>query len=229
MKTYWLQLELLSDATFGRGDGVAGVVDAEVQHDEYGLPYLGGKTLKGLLGAECAEILYALSQAAPEQLPRWQESARRLFGYPGSDDASYADMHVGAAQLPEGLCAAVADEVRKGKLSRGEVLSSLTALRRQTAMDPASGAPKKETLRTVRVILRETPFFARLDFAAEPAADDLALLAACVKAFRRAGTERNRGRGSLRARLFDRPPGDDPKPEVTETYFDPFRKAVLAS
>ena len=227
MKTYWLQLELLSDDTFGRGDGVAGVVEAEVQHDEYGLPYLGGKTLKGLLGAECAEILHALDQAAPEQKPRWQESARRLFGYPGSDEASYADMHVGAAQLPEDLRAAVANQVRGGKLSREEVLSSLTVLRRQTAMDPGSGAPQKETLRTVRVILRETPFAARLDFAAEPKADDLALLAACVKAFRRAGTERNRGRGALQARLFEQPPGDDPGQAVTETLFDPFRKAVL--
>ena len=43
-RQYWLKIDLLSDTTLGRGDGVAGVVDAEVQHDAYGLPYLSGKT-----------------------------------------------------------------------------------------------------------------------------------------------------------------------------------------
>lgn len=41
--TLWLKFTLLSDTAFGRGDGVAGLVDAEVLHDPYGLPYLGGK------------------------------------------------------------------------------------------------------------------------------------------------------------------------------------------
>lgn len=62
MRTYWLKFTLKSDATFGRGDGVAGMVDSEVQHDSYGLPYLGGRTIKGLLGEECASILFALRQ-----------------------------------------------------------------------------------------------------------------------------------------------------------------------
>ncbi len=57
MKTVWLTLTLKSDTAFGRGDGVAGLINAEVQHDESGLPYLGGKTLKGLLGATCSDIL----------------------------------------------------------------------------------------------------------------------------------------------------------------------------
>lgn len=35
MTTLELHLKLLSDATFGRGDGVAGLVDAEVEHDSH--------------------------------------------------------------------------------------------------------------------------------------------------------------------------------------------------
>ena len=50
MPSYQLRLTLLSDATFGSGDGVAGLVDAEVQHDYVGLPFLGGRTLKGFAG-----------------------------------------------------------------------------------------------------------------------------------------------------------------------------------
>ena len=44
----YLHLKLKSDTTFGRGDGIPGVVDEEVEHNpNTGLPFLRGKTLKG--------------------------------------------------------------------------------------------------------------------------------------------------------------------------------------
>jgi hypothetical protein len=221
MKKYRLRIETESDATFGRGDGVAGLVDAEVQHDRYGLPYLGGRALKGLLGAECADVLFALGHAQPQDSHRWQSAEQRLFGRSGGALEGQANMIVGPARLPADLRAAVARDVREGNLSPNEVLESLTALRRQTAMDPTTGAPRKETLRTMRVILRQTPFEAQLTFRDEPSADELALLAACVKALRRAGTGRNRGRGRLSAEMLD-----EDGQNVTEQEFEHFRKAV---
>lgn len=213
MTTYWLSLHLLSDTTFGRGDGVAGEVDAEVQHDEYGLPYLSGKTLKALLTATCAEILYALESAHIADLRRWWASAQRLFGGPGSASSRVGLMHVGDAQLPSDLRAAIAQDIvaerrRPGgpRIMAADVLASLTTVRRQTALD-ATGAPMPETLRSMRVIVRDTTFVSRLDFAEPPDELDLALLAACVSAFRRAGTGRNRGRGRLAVELYDQEPG----------------------
>ena len=232
MRTYWLKITLESDTIFGRGDGVAGLVNTEVQHDEYGLPYLGGKTLKGLLAAACAEIRYALEQTKLDILPTWDQSVERLFGRPGSQEEDSANLHFGDARLPDDLRSVVAQDVRRGDLSRQDVLETLTSLRRQTAIDAKSGAPQKETLRTVRVILRETPFVARFDFFKEPEEDDLAYLAACVKAFRRAGSDRNRGRGRLHAELYDLYP--IPKPDtktpgaITDALMDNFRKAVQA-
>jgi len=217
MSTYLLKFVLESDATFGRGDGVAGVVDVEVQHDEWGCPYLGGRSLKGLLVCECAEILAALLDAIR---PRWEAAAQRLFGNPGSTMEDNAVLFIGNAQLPGDLRTAIAQDVRRGKIRREEVLESLTALRRQTAMNE-SGVPQEHTLRTVRVILRQTPFEAELRFAKEPAEDDLALLAACVKAFRRAGTGRNRGRGRLKAELLD----TNYQP-ITDDCLAVFRKGV---
>lgn len=232
MTTYWLSLQLLSDTTFGRGDGVAGEVDAEVQHDDYGLPYLGGKTLKALLTATCAEILYALELAHIADLPRWQASAQRLFGGPGSVSNRVGLMHVGDAQLPSDLRAAIAQDViaerrRPGgpRFTSADVLASLTTVRRQTALD-ATGAPMQETLRSMRVIIRDTTFVSRLDFAANPDDLDLALLAACVSAFRRAGTGRNRGRGQLVAELYDQEPGQTGP--VTSAYLARFRREVGA-
>ncbi len=218
MREYTLKLELLSDATFGRGDGVAGLVDVEVQHDDYGLPYLGGRALKGLLGVECDDLIFALEKAVQKD---WQAVADRLFGQSGATSQGQAILRIGPARLPDDLRAAIAWDVHEGLLTRAEVLDTLTAMRRQTAMDPVSGVPRQETLRTLRLILRGTIFSARLTFIQEPSDDDLALLAATLKALRRAGTGRNRGRGRLRADLLD-----GAGQPVTDMLFDDFRKAV---
>lgn len=218
MTTHWLKFVLKRDAVFGRGDGVAGLINSEVQHDEYGLPYLGGRSLKGLLGEECANILFALKCQGQDQ--HWQKAAQHLFGLPGSRDEDQAFLRIGEAHLPEDLCQAVKRGIERGELNRGQVLRSLTAIRQQTAME-VDGAPKKETLRSTRVVLRKTPFEAALTFLAEPDHDDLALLAACIKALRRAGTGRNRGLGELDARLYDVHGCD-----ITQACFERFEEVV---
>lgn len=57
MTIYKMKIQLLSDTTFGRGDGVAGLIDQEVEHDADGFPYLRGRTLKGLLSEECDNLI----------------------------------------------------------------------------------------------------------------------------------------------------------------------------
>jgi CRISPR/Cas system CSM-associated protein Csm3 (group 7 of RAMP superfamily) len=206
METLNLKLTLLSDATFGRGDGVPGLVDAEVEHDHNGLPYLRGRTLKGLLGEEGANILFALEQFSSEaqlDLERWRRAAQQLFGRPGSTEDNNACLHVGDARLPADLRAAIAVDLglKSPKYTPTDALDAITAIRRQTAMDE-SGVPDEGSLRAMRVILRGTPFVAALYFTEEPIEDTLALLSACVMALRRVGTGRNRGRGRVTARLY---------------------------
>lgn len=222
MLSYRLSLELLSDATFGRGDGVTGLIDAEVQHDDLGLPFLSGRTLKGLLGAECADIVYALERARPDLAQDWRTTADRLFGRSGAALEGQSILRVGTARLPQDLRDAIHQDIRHNRLRPMEVLEMVTALRRQTAMD-AWGVPREDTLRTMRVILRGVVFCADLDFLVNPTEKDLALLSACVKALRRAGTARNRGRGRLKAELLDKE-----GKIVTDTLFAAFRKAVMS-
>ena len=201
MSLYYLTFTLHSDTAFGRGDGVAGFLDQEVQHDSYGCPYLGGKALKGMLVNECADILDALPDATSE---RWSLTARYLFGEPGSTHATSPKLQIGDAHLPAELRLAIQSEIdaERPSLTRTAVLDSLTTLRRQTAIDDATGVAKESSLRTVRVILRETNFMARLQLP-EQLADEreqraLMLLAACAKALRRVGTNRNRGLGRIK-------------------------------
>jgi hypothetical protein len=212
---------LKSDATFGRGDGVAGLVDSEVQHDEYGLPFIGGRALKGLLEEECANILFALKPQNKDEI--FFDAAKHLFGCSGSSDSDKAILHIGDARLPKDLQRAIIYEQKeKKKLNREQVLNSLTAIRHQTAIDEESGASKEKSLRAIRVILRETQFEADISFIQNPSGMDLPLLAACIKAFKKGGTGRNRGRGELAAWLCDEKGRD-----ITGFHFLEFQNEVI--
>ncbi|MGC9335554.1 MAG: RAMP superfamily CRISPR-associated protein, partial [Anaerolineae bacterium] len=130
MQTYSLHVSLLSDTTPGRGDGVPGLVDVEVEHDRYGMPYLRGRTLKGLLVEEWSNLRFSLDQAGVE-LERWDTAALFLFGRPGSTVGAGASMHIGHARLPADLRQAVIADVRRGTYTPADVLGTLTAVRRQ--------------------------------------------------------------------------------------------------
>lgn len=243
---YKLRFTLLSDATFGRGDGVAGLVNEEVEHDRYGLPFIRGRMIKGLLNEECANILYSLAQVyghkAP-QLQRWRRSAQNLFGLPGSQLLGEGWLRFGNATLPEEICVAVRYELdytawaketnnpprRATTLDQSSMLESLTAIRRQTMLNE-EGVPVKGSLRAMRVLLRGTQFEARLfylpqhaDASTDQQIDDLALLAATVMGWRRGGSGRNRGRGKLLATLCD---GDGN--DVTPKCFKHFSQQLTA-
>jgi hypothetical protein len=236
---YWLCFTLLSDGTFGRGEGLAGLVDVEVEHDRYGLPFLGGRRLKGLLNEECANLLYALRQNGRD-MTKWDKAAQHLLGAPGSSLADNACWRVGAAELPLELRQTVQQTLAgwETSLRPTDILDSLTTIRHQTAVDETRGVPEEGTLRTMRVILRQTPFEARLtslnqlydvddESDDEQKADDLdlPLLAACVLALRRAGIGRNRGRGRLRATLHA-DANDRPGIDITRQHFDRFCEEV---
>ncbi len=219
-----LQFCLESDATFGRGDGIPGLVDRDVALDEYGCPYLHGRTLKGLLNEVCADILFALTSHATHA--SWKAAADQLWGVPGSGMQEQGVLRVGHAQLPEALQAAIRYEVACNRTDRTrgwtpqEVTASLTTVRRQTALE-VGGAPDPATLRSLRVILRETHFIAPVTLMRKLNESEQALLAACVMGLRRAGTGRNRGRGRLSATLTD-----EQTIPLTETWYTLFKTKV---
>jgi hypothetical protein len=238
---YYLTVELLSDATFGRGEGVAGLVDVEVDHDAAGCPQIGGRALKGLLVEEWANLRAALARDGQALTP-WDAIADTLFGSSGAGDAGGGRLHVGAATLPDDLRAALAAD--KG-ITPSQVLAALTTIRRQTSVDAVTGAPEDGSLRAVRAVVRGVMLVAPLDLHL-PDAEGLekgisgegqalpeplptpqeraeALLAACALAVRRGGLSRNRGRGRLALRLHRGVPADQ-----ADDSFDSFTRACFA-
>ncbi len=199
MPIYQLKIKLLSDTTFGRGDGVAGLIDQEVEHDPFGFPYLRGRTLKGLLSEEGDNLIAMLTNHRPS----WERVACDLFGTLGSTIGTMGAVHVGDACLPEDLRQAVAFQIKDETLTKTEVLDSLTTIRRQTSIDPQSGTADEGSLRSFRVVLRDLCFTADLIFEKMPSDEMRSLVAVGSLALRRLGSGRNRGRGHVQCTLHD--------------------------
>ncbi len=217
MPIYRLKIKLLSDTTFGRGDGVAGLIDQEVEHDPFGFPYLRGRTLKGLLSEEGDNLIAMLTNHRPS----WERVACKLFGTLGSTIGTIAAVHVGDACLPEDLRQAVAFQIKDETLTKTEVLDSLTTIRRQTSIDPQSGTPDEGSLRSFRVVLRDFCFTADLIFEKMPSDEMLSFLAVGSLALRRLGSGRNRGRGHVQCTLHDADGND-----ITHHYANYFGQEI---
>ena len=216
MATYKLTIRLLSETTFGRGDGLAGEVDQEIVHDQYGFPFLRGRTLKGALSEECDGIVEMLPPN-----PRWGKALHNLFGTAGSILTTQAHWHYGDATLPEPLRKAVAAQQYNKQLTATEVLDSLTTIRQQTAIHAKSGTPDEGSLRAARVLIRELVFTSRLTTWVKPSPEELMILAAGCRALRHLGAARTRGRGHIRCALYDMPPAD-----ITDTWITKLKEAV---
>lgn len=194
----YLKIKLLSDTAFGRGDGVAGVVDNEVEHDnETGLPIVKGRTIKGLMAEACADILFSLKHSGSPSHDEFESIARNLFGQPGSDLDSGGLLHFGTATLPH----AFVQKVKASNYQREQILEAFTTIRHQTAVDPEFDRPMDETLRATRVLLRDTIFHAPLSASVTLNADEIALLVACASTVRNVGLSRNRGLGHVEVTL----------------------------
>lgn len=192
-----LRLTIETAATFGSGRGVPGLIDRDIEHDKHGFPYMRGRTLKGLLAESAEGVVFVLALQGQDQ---WRKVKDVLFGRPGRGMDEQGILAVGDAQLPEALRALLLKE--QATYSPNAILDSLTAVRRQTAMNP-DGGPLRGTLRAMRVLLPGVTLEAPLRFQRPLDDEEMALLAAAVLDWRRAGTGRNRGRGRLTAVLND--------------------------
>jgi hypothetical protein len=193
-----LVVELLSDTTFARWEGTAGVVDVEIDHDELGLPVVRGKRLHGLLRDAWLSMR--------PHFPELEEAACRVLGEQADRDEQ-SILRIGDGLLPEEVRAWVRYAVgrERNPLRPEQVLTTLTDIRRQTAVSRASGAPEETTLRSSRVVLRGMCFTSPLLWLSAPGDGEVRCLALCALALRHGGWQRNRGRGFLRVTLDGQP------------------------
>lgn len=218
----YLRIELLSDTAFGRGDGIASHVNSEIEHDKAtGLPIIKGRTLKGLFVEACADILYGLQTCGKAGI--FEDSAKSLFGTPGSGLDNTGKLHFGTATLPQGMVQTV--QANLDKYPPSQVLESFTTIRHQTAVDEATDTPKDTSLRAIRVVLRGTIFHAHISHP-DLHENEIALLWACANTVRNAGQNRTRGLGYIRIELYQ-DDGNDSK-LVTGDQFNQLVRGVAS-
>ncbi len=197
MSEYILQITLLSDTTLGRGVGLAGLVDVEVEHDEWGLPYLHGRGVKGLLRAASDELA---SMCAVTKAPTFKKACDELLGMANENEATTGLLHIGSAQAAD---ESLRIALLKAQMPRADVLNAFTSIRRQTSIDENTGAAQENTLRSIRVLKCGLVLRSLLSAADELTSAQKGALAAMVSATRRIGTRRNRGLGKVRTDLLD--------------------------
>lgn len=183
-----LCIELLSETTPGRGEGTAGEVDIEVEHDDSGLPFIHGKTLHGLL----LESWLLIARHFPEL----HEAGLQIFGQPG-DNADTVILRVGDAMLPREVRDWVNFALKRvnNPLTPDNILRALTNIRRQTSQSRERGAAEDTSLRSTRVLLRQLVFIAPLTWTQAPQLAHLRCLALSALGARHLGTGCTRGRG----------------------------------
>lgn len=210
-----LKVELMSETTFGSDKMSHEDVDNEVVCDEFGIPYIPARTMKGLLVEEAEQFCELLEGMKHEQARHWRTVAQNLFGKPGSvkssisvgngciDERLKQQIHLSVQYRRDGTVNA--ERVKEERtLDWQDILDGFTTVRYQTAIDPATGTAKKHSLRSTRVILPGWTFYADFNWLREPSDEEEVLIAISAISVRRAGTQRNRGRGRIQIRCIDR-------------------------
>ncbi|MCK9222804.1 MAG: RAMP superfamily CRISPR-associated protein [Limnochordia bacterium] len=200
MTSLQLKIQILSPTTLGAGQERRGTVDTDVVFDDYGLPYIPGKRLKGLWRDAYQDVGDALWEDGI-QLP----IADELFGERGA--AVGGPLIIGDAYLP--AKASMQPWLHwfiyreKPLFSKYDVLETLTSIRRQTAIDYDSGAAKKDTLRSIRVVNPGQVFVAdiTLQMGRSLTQKQLMGLALAASGLKCLGASRTRGFGAVRCSL----------------------------
>lgn len=207
MGNYQVKIELLSETILGSGESVAGYIDLEVLHDELGLPFLKGKTLKGRLREEAENIARLQSEVFSE------DQVNKIFGVTDSEEDTI---------LALSDCT-VSDNIKKALKYSGldskDVLNSLTDIRSFTAIDD-EGIAQDGSLRQIRVINKGLKLTAKASFRNEISKDDLTLFGLSVLSLKHIGLMCSRGKGKVKCTLIK------DNEDITNMIIDNLREKV---
>jgi Uncharacterized protein predicted to be involved in DNA repair (RAMP superfamily) len=214
-----IEIELLSETVFGGDGSVLGTADIEIQTDERGLPYLAGRTLKGLIREQAEWYNGFLPQE--ERLDR---EILRMFGEPREDN--HEGLRFGNAKLSD----AIYEFAERHNIGAAEILNAVTDVRSMTSIDE-TGKAAKGTLRQARVMKPGFALYAPVFANTELSETERRLLEKAVKLVRHVGVMRNRGKGEVRCRLkwidsrsaSHEPTGEGPYYELTIYAHEPLK------
>ena len=203
-----IHITLYSDLCTGNGYSYYGTIDSEAEHDEFGLPFIPARRLKGCL-RECAELLrdsglLGKSNDESGDTEKYTDPLNYLFGISADDgtkgiriENAYISEY---EQIKKDLKLIKENKQIQKYIPPDEVLDIFSDVKAQTKME--NGVADDNSLRFTRIIHQFSPFKKenRLEFIAkveyqEGQEDKLKQI---CKALRHIGMNRNRGLGCVR-------------------------------
>ena len=176
-----IKIELLSDLCSYSGETYNTIVDCDVVHDEYGLPYIPAKRIKGCI-REAALELKELGLI---------EHYDEIFGDKGNKEACFT-LSNALLEDHRKLTNALKNFKEKSVVEPTKVLNEYSYTRTQTRVDYESGVALDNSLRTIRVVKKGLAFYANLNFKNNAYFDDFKNAVSIVKHM---GVSRTRGLG----------------------------------
>ena len=185
-----MKIELKSDLCAGIGKHYAAVLNLDTALDEYGLPYIPSRRLKGCM-REVAELI---------KIP----DLDNIFGVSGKSES-------GSLKISNAVIENYNETIkslRENNIFHSEVTDLFCYTRQETAIESKTSTAKDKSLRFIRVVNRDYPnssdpmcFYAPVSFNEK----DYKNINDICKALRNIGYQRNRGLGAVECSLIDYP------------------------
>jgi CRISPR/Cas system CSM-associated protein Csm3 (group 7 of RAMP superfamily) len=191
MMTKTLHIDISSYWHAGTGAGQGSLLDSVVEKNDIGLPYLPGRTLKGLL----RDAVYRWEQLGGYQEHPISNVTDLLFGVWGDDgnETTQGMVRVGSANMDEQFIAAIKNHPEGKKL-----INYLYAEHFSTKIDEKTGVAVDQSLRGSEMTVPMS-LFAEVSIITHRAdiSDDMAFtwLAQAFPLIQAVGKQKNRGLG----------------------------------
>ncbi|HJW87416.1 MAG TPA: RAMP superfamily CRISPR-associated protein [Candidatus Brocadiaceae bacterium] len=214
MKSYTIQIQLISDALISSGEGFGSLIDTDFVFDGPGVPFIPARRIKGCLRDAAQEVCEMLGSAGINSFVGLRKEARsdgsqgfclveETFGRPG---------HVASA--PVFFSNFTIEEYESNSLwlqyfchkypnvmSRDSILSTYGYTHQQTGINER-GVADAHSLRTIRAVKKGTVFNGEVRIDKENINTEKLLALACAH-LQCLGTKRNRGFGEVECRLLN--------------------------
>lgn len=207
MKSYKITIELKSPCLIGSAEGFGAIIDSDIVFDEFGIPYIPSKRIKGCLRDSAIEICEMFELAEINLIDLTKDNTENkysivtsIFGRPGDEKPApvyFSNLVVKNYDSFKEWLNYLMHSYNK-LISREKIIQQFTEIRQQTAIDE-NGISDEHSLRTIRVAKKGIVFEGKID----TEIDDVKLLYYAAKNLRRLGTKRNRGFGEVECKLFE--------------------------
>ncbi len=194
-----LKIQLLSDMNIATGEGRAGNIDSDVYFDQYGLPFIPAKRIKGILRDTAIFVNNLLNKLNKNKL-----NINYLFGESGKkpsnliiSNAMIENYEENVEYLKYILNKKSSDNERL--ISIENIIDYFTIIRINTAINE-KGSAKDRSLRTIRVLRKDIVFESEI-YIPENTID---LFAIVVETVEYMGSNKTNGLGRVKCWLEDK-------------------------